>query len=287
MGVTPYRTIPHSECCASLLMSSMNYRRVVQIEDDLHVADCRRPRAPASNIKSCARITPAFLAAFLLTGSLAAEAQDILSTYPASSDSVSFNIGTDSASDYEGAAIGFSPEQYCTLTSATVELSGYNGVYGQLASLSIYSDLSEPDNTTMPDQPGIMLASGTVAPNDGSEASFTVEFPGGVSLAADTIYWLFVQDTSPNGWQAPNNFNWITGGDPTGAANYDGAEAFVVSGFYPDTDPPAFSIDATPTDAPEPSEYELIGMAALAGLMVSCRRARFTGRIQKLSQSSP
>ena len=226
-------------------------------------------------MKSHSRIIPALLSTSLLAAGLVAEAQGIISTYPASSDSVGFNIGTDAPGNYEGGAVGFAPQQDYTLTSATIELSAYNGSYGQLARFSIFSDLSEPYNTVMPDQPGNLLATGTVAPNDGSEASFTVEFPGGLNLSANSIYWLFVQDTSPNGWQGPNGFNWITGGDPTGAAAYDGSEAFIVSGFSPDTDPPAFTIDATPTDAPEPSQYQLIGVVALAGLMLTgWRRSR-------------
>jgi hypothetical protein len=67
----------------------------------------------------------------------------------------------------------------------------------------------------------------------------------------------------------------------TGAAAYDGSEAFIVSGFYPDTDPPTSTIDATPTVIPKPSLYELMGMAALARLMLFCRRAHYTGRIRK------
>jgi hypothetical protein len=232
-------------------------------------------RAPESKIKLRTRIVPALLTASLLAASLAAEAQGILSSYPASSDSVGFNIGTDAPGNYEGGAVAFTPEEDYTLTSVIVELSAYDGSEGQLARTGIFSDLSEPYNTVMPDQLGNMLATGTVAPNDGSEASFTVEYPGGLNISAGTMYWLFVEDTSPNGWEGPNGFNWITGGTPTGAAAYDGSEAFNISGFSPDTDPPAFTIDATPTAVPEPSEYQLIGMATLAGWMVSrWRRSR-------------
>jgi hypothetical protein len=201
-----------------------------------------------------------------------ADAQGILSTFPAASDSTSFYIGTDSAANYEGGAVAFTPQQDYTLTSATVELSGYNGAYGQLASLSIFSDLSEPYNPVLPDQPGEMLATGTVAPNDGSQAAFTVEFPEGLNLSANTMYWLFVQDTSPNGWEAPNGFSWDTGGDPTGAVTYDGSEAFIVSGFTPIVDPPAFALDATTTAVPEPSGDKLICMTVLIGLTVSSWR---------------
>jgi hypothetical protein len=228
-------------------------------------------------MKSCAQVISTFLAATFLSAGLSAESQGIISTYPAGSGEGGFYIGTDAPGNYEGGAVAFTPEQNCTLTSASIGLSGYDGSYGQLASLSIFSDLSEPYNTSMPDQPGELLAGGTVAPNDGSEATFTVNFAGGVNLAANSIYWLFVQDTSPDGWQAPNGFNWVVGGDPTGTAAYDGSEAFILSGFFPIIDPPAFSINGAPTAVPEPSIYKLMVALALASLMLSGWR-RFTTR---------
>ena len=175
------------------------------------------------------------------------EASIIISNFPTSGGTY---IGTDAPGNYEGAAVAFTPLEDCTLSNASVVLSGYDGSYGQLASLSIFSDLSEPDNTDTPHQPLEQLASGTVAPNDGSEASFAVDFSGGLYLLANNIYWLFVQDTSPGGWQAPNGFTWVGGGDPAGSAAYDGSVAFIVSGFYPNTDPPVFSIESTSTNAP-------------------------------------
>jgi hypothetical protein len=176
-----------------------------------------------------------------------AKASIIISNFPTSGG---MYVGTDAPGNYEGAAVSFTPSEDCTLSNASVVLSGYDGTYGQLASLSIFSDLSEPYNTDMPHQPLEQLASGTVAPNDGSEASFAVDFSGGLNLLANNTYWLFVQDTSPNGWQAPNGFTWVGGGDPTGSAAYDGSVAFIVSGFYPSTDPPVFSIESTSTNAP-------------------------------------
>lgn len=228
-------------------------------------------------MKPHAQIISTFLAATLLTAGLVTEAQGIISTYPAGNGADSFYVGTDTPGNYEGGAVAFTPQQDYTLTSASVELSGYDGSYGQVASLSIFSDLSEPYNAYMPDQPGGLLATGIVSHNDGSQAGFTVDFSGELNLSAKSIYWLFVQDTSPNGWQAPNGFYWTVGGDPTGEAAYDGSEAFIVSGFSPIIDPPAFSIDGIPTDVPEPSQYKLIGVAALAGLMVSrwrCSRCK-------------
>jgi hypothetical protein len=229
-------------------------------------------------MKSRAQVISTFLAITLLPAGLIAEAQGIISTFPSGGGSGGMYIGTDAPGNFEGGAVAFTPEQNYTLTSASVGLSGYDGSYGQLASLSIFSDLSQPYSTSMPDQPGQLLVSGTVAPNDGSEATFTVNFAGGVNLAANSIYWLFVQDTSPNGWEAPNGFNWIVGGDASGAAAYDGSEAFIVSGFSPISDPPAFGIDATPMSVPEPSSYKLMGAAALAGLMVSGWRRAATRR---------
>ncbi len=181
-----------------------------------------------------------------LASGLVAKATIIISNFPTSDG---MYIGTDAPGNYEGAAVAFAPSEDCTLSNASVMLSGYDGTYGQLASLSIFSDLSEPYNTDMPHQPLEQLDSGTVAPNDGSEASFTVDFSGGLNLLANNIYWLFVQDTSPNGWQGPNGFTWVGGGDPTGSAAYDGAVAFIVSGFSPSSDPPVFSIESTSTNA--------------------------------------
>jgi hypothetical protein len=142
----------------------MNFRTIIQFEDIYISLTPLQPCAPQSNMKLRTRIIPTFLTASLLTASLAAEAQglvvqspDILSTYPVGSGSASFYIGTDSAANYEGGAAGFTPQQDYSLTSATVELSGYNGAYGQLASIGIYSDLSEPYNPVLPDQPGSML----------------------------------------------------------------------------------------------------------------------------------
>jgi hypothetical protein len=246
----------------------MNFKTIIHVEDNyssLNAAVIARP----NHVKSCAQIIPACLAAFFLTAGLAVEAQGIISTFPASSGADSFYIGTDAPGNYEAGASAFTPQQDYTLTSATVELSGYDGSAGQLASLSIFSDLPEPYNPDMSHQPGGMLATGTVSPNDGSESGFTVDFSGELNLSANTIYWLLVQDSSPNGWQAPNGFYWMTGGNPTGEAAYNGSEAFIVSGFSPNNDPPAFSIDAISTDVPEPSEYKLMGAAGLAGLMIS------------------
>jgi hypothetical protein len=183
-----------------------------------------------------------------LTSGLVAKASTIISNSPNGDDG--FYIGTDSPGNYAGAAVAFTPLEDYTLTNASVELSGYDGTDGQLASLSIFSDMSEPYNPDMPHQPSEQLASGTVAPNDGSQASFTVDFSGELNLTANTTYWLFVQDTSPNGWQGINGFTWVGGGDPTGDAAYNGSVAFVVSGFEPSSDPPVFSIDATSTNAP-------------------------------------
>jgi|GEM_PF-5881677 len=181
-----------------------------------------------------------------LTSGLVAKASVIISNSPTIDG---MYIGTDGPGNYAGAAVAFTPSEDCTLSSASVELSGYDGTYGQLASLSIFSDLSEPYNTDMPHQPLEQLDSGTVAPNDGSDAIFAVDFSGGLNLLANNTYWLFVQDTSPNGWQAPNGFTWVGGGDPTGSAAYNGSVAFIVSGFYPSTDPPVFSIESTSTNA--------------------------------------
>jgi len=193
-----------------------------------------------------------------LTTGLVTKASILIKNFPTSGG---LYVGTDSPGNYEGAAVAFTPSEDCTLTNATVELSGYDGTYGQLASLSIFSDMSEPDNTGMPHQPSEQLASGTVAPNDGSDASFTADFPGGLNLTANTTYWLFVQDTSPNGWQGPNGFYWVGGGEPTGDVAYDGSEAFIVSGFEPSSDPPVFSIAGTSTNAPN---------GFIGGLTITC-----------------
>jgi hypothetical protein len=230
-------------------------------------------------MKSHAQIISIFLTTTLLTTGLVTKAQSIISTFPAGGGGF-FYVGTDAPGNYFGGAVAFTPSENYTLTSASVELSGYTGAHGQIASLSIYSDLSEPNNATLPNQPNELLASGTVAPNNGSEASFTVDFSGEMNLLANDTYWLFVQDTSPNGWKAVNGFTWVGGGNPTGPAVYDGSAAFIVDGFYPSTASPAFSVDDAPANIPEPSQYGFIGEAMLIVWMFSgWRRSRVQTRL--------
>jgi hypothetical protein len=218
-------------------------------------------------MKPRSQIISAFLTAILLATGLDTRALNIISTYPAGGDD-GFYAGTDSPGNYWGGAVAFTPQQDFTLTSATVELSGYDGSYGQLASLSIFADLSDPYNLDMPDQPLYELASGTVAPNDGSQAGFTVDYSGGVTLLANTTYWLFVQDASSDGWQGINGFNWVGGGNPTGDAIYDGSELFAVSGFVPSSVTPAFSIDETFATVPDTGPNMLMSGAAILGVLI-------------------
>jgi hypothetical protein len=235
----------------------------------IYAADvCYRPTG--SIMKSHALILPAFLTAILLSAGLDARAINIISTFPAGGGD-GFYAGTDSPGNYWGGAVAFTPQQNYTLTSATVGLSGYDGSYGQLASLGIFSDISEPYNTSMPDQPGGLLASGTVAPNDGSQANFTVDFSGGMTLLANTTYWLFVQDASPNGWQFINGFNWVGGGSPTGDAVYNGSELFAASGFVPSSATPAFSIDETFASVPDAGPNGFVSGAAILGVLIVSR----------------
>jgi hypothetical protein len=219
-------------------------------------------------MKSRARIIPAFLTATLLATALDTKALSIISTFPASGGD-GFYAGTDAPGNYWGGAVAFTPQQNYILTSASVELSGYDGSYGQLASLGIFSDMSEPYNPVMLDQPGDLLASGTVAPNDGSQAIFTVDFSGGLNMLANNTYWLFVQDTSPTGWQAPNGFYWVGGGGPTGGAVYDGSELFAVSGFVASSDTPAFSVDETFATVPDTGPNGFISGAAILGVLMA------------------
>lgn len=166
-----------------------------------------------------------------------------------------------------GAAVEFTPLEAIDLSSVTVWLSGYNGIYGQTMYASICSN-----NSNAPG--GALLTLTSAAPNDGSLAAFT--FSGSLTLSANTPYWLVLDSEETQIAPAPAQASWVGGGTPSGEATYDGS---VVYNYLPSPSIntssiiPAFTINAVP----EPGVAALINIPLIFGLgraFYKCQRSR-------------
>lgn len=163
-----------------------------------------------------------------------------------------------------GAAVEFTPLEDIDVSSVTIWLSGYSGIYGQTMYASICSN--NPHNTfgTAANGPGgALLTLTSAAPNDGSLAAFT--FSGSAILSANTSYWLVLDSEETQIAPAPAQADWVGGGAPTGDAIYDGS---VVYSYLPSPSintssiVPAFTINAVP----EPGVAALMSIPLIFGL---------------------
>jgi len=178
-----------------------------------------------------------------------------------------------------GGVVEFTPTENIQLSSVTLWLSGYNGMYGQ----SIYANIWTSSSASQPYAPYISLAS--AAHNNGSLAAFTFSSPsanpysdpsGSTVLSADTAYWLVVTSGGSTG-DYMTGANWVGGSAPGGIATLDSAEVYNVynSTFSPGSTLPAFSLNDSTffiQEVPEPGSFSLLGIPAL--LLVAGALAR-------------
>lgn len=183
------------------------------------------------------------------------------------------NIIVRAGSSIQEAAIEFTPLENIDLSSVTVWLSGYNGMYGQTVFAGIYNNSSGNTFGNAPNIPGNQLLGFTSpAANDGSLASFTFSNPTGTPynptdstiLSANTPYWLLIGATGEPGSYEDDNQLWTIGGTPTGSAVYDGTVIYSVPGPNYNTSSiiPAFTINAVP----EPGVAALLSIPVVFGL---------------------
>lgn len=190
------------------------------------------------------------------------------------SGSDGFNISAYNGQSLSGGAIEFTPLQNMNLSSVTLWLSGYTGVYGQ----SIYANIWLSSGANVPYAPYIGL--GTTAHNDGSLAAFTFSSlsanpyydpSGSMVLSANTSYWLVVTAQGRSG-NYISGANWVGGTTPTGVAVLNGADSYNVSGssYTASATLPAFSINGPSSlfiqEVPEPSTVALMIIPAALGI---------------------
>ncbi len=171
-----------------------------------------------------------------------------------------------------GGAVEFTPTQNIDLSSVTVWLSGYTGLYGQ----SIYASIWDNGGST-PYAPIMSFSSPTH--NDGSLAAFTFSNPAinlyndpshSTILSANTEYWLIVTAGGQNG--TISGASWVSGGTPSGDAIFDAADTYnVYSGsFAASSTVPAFYINNPNSSfinpVPEPSSFALFSIPLLFGM---------------------
>ncbi len=171
-------------------------------------------------------------------------------------DEYAFQLGEPGGGSALGGAVEFTPAENLDVSSVTLWLTGYNAQNYSF----IWADLCATSPIAGINQPGATLAfSINPEPNDGSIGAFTFNLSSGpITLDAGQEYWLLAAGYYQNP-QAGGMPLWVNGEDPTGDANYDGAD-FYTSGLFGTGAPmPAFTINVVP----EPSEYALGGLGAV------------------------
>jgi hypothetical protein len=176
-----------------------------------------------------------------------------------------YEISTEAGNTF-GAALEFTPLVNVGFDSVTLWISGYTGLDGSSLSLSLMAD-SSSDGLPF-SGPAQTIISGSMTPNDGSDAAFTFNLGG--QLKSNTPYWLFLYLQVPGGGFGPDygkfNCQWDGGGTPVGDVVINGSETYV-DGFSPSSfqsDAPAFSINSVPEST---STASLLALAAGCGLL--------------------
>jgi hypothetical protein len=210
----------------------------------------------AIHIKTCSLF--AVLSSGFLFVPSEARANLIMGNLPAGGGG--YTIATEAGNTF-GAAVEFTPLSNVAFDSVTLWISGYNGLGGSLLYLSLLGDSSSYGFPFS--GPAGTIATGSAAPNNGSDAAFTFNFGG--QLSANTPYWLFLYLQVPNGGTGPDygkfNCYWDGGGTTAGGVIINGSETYA-DGFSPgsiQSGAPAFSINSVP-DAT--STASLLALAA-------------------------
>jgi hypothetical protein len=172
--------------------------------------------------------------------------------------------GTETASGttWLTASFGTGSTSY-TLNSVTLLLA--NTTAGQ-ASLSLYSD------GTL--EPGTALGTLTAPASYSGALANTTFAASGLTLAANTTYWVVLRATSGAidwAWTSDNTGTGVGFQHTWGSSDDAGSTWFTF-----DTFPTQFSITATPV--PEPGSLALVGVGAVGLLLRRRRRTRLGGR---------
>lgn len=212
------------------------------------------------------KITGSFIAGFLLTAALSAQADS-----PVFANSVgngtAFNLAFESGNTWGGAVL-FTPSQNIELSSVTMWLSGYTAQCGVTPSVSIYDSYQLPNHI---DELGSQVVTlNAPAANNGSSAAFTFTDSSDVTLDAGQDYWLFAYGS----WNGTENFggsscSWDAGTTPIGAAVLDQSDSFINGGLTESALTPAFSINSdspTVNAVPEPNTLALLVIPVLLGI---------------------
>lgn len=211
----------------------------------------------------------------LLTSRSAQAQTQTMGNPPAGSGSGGVLIATEDFNT-EGYAVGFTPLQNVGFDSVTVWLNGYTGqslfpnwgVGGVTLSVNLMTDASSYSPPLWFSGPAAIIATAYAAPNNGSDAAFTVDLSG--SLQANTPYWLFLylEAGLPDGYDC----YWDLGGTPVGDVVINGSEHFEDGSFSSlGSVAPAFALNSPSPAVPEPSTG-IVGALLLIPLGVSVLR---------------